>query len=103
MRLRAWLVLLVARSVVGSELTELDKWRCYVARYPDLRSGYCTNPGDLDSCDWDELADHWATHGYSEGRMIECHAWDTECYLTRYPDIYEGARASTRRHPPTIH
>ena len=27
------------------------------------------------------------------GPPCECHSWDTECYLTRYPDIYEGARA----------
>ena len=45
------------------------------------------------TCNWGELADHWATHGYDEGRHAECHSWDTECYLTRYPDIYEGARA----------
>ena len=98
--LHAW-VLLAAHSAAqeppsDSSLEEApvdEKWRCYAARHPDLRAGYCTNPGELKTCNWGELADHWATHGYDEGRHVECHSWDTECYLTRYPDIYEGARA----------
>ena len=98
--LHAW-VLLAAHSAAQDPPSEApveeapvdEKWRCYAARHPDLRAGYCTNPGELKTCNWGELADHWATHGYDEGRHAECHSWDTECYLTRYPDIYEGARA----------
>ena len=98
--LHAW-VLLAAHSAAQEPPSEApveeapvdEKWRCYAARHPDLRAGYCRNPGELKTCNWGELADHWATHGYDEGRHVECHSWDTECYLTRYPDIYEGARA----------
>ena len=98
--LHAW-VLLAAHSAAQEPPSEApveeapvdEKWRvlrCAAAR-PACRVLH--EPGELKTCNWGELADHWATHGYDEGRHAECHSWDTECYLTRYPDIYEGARA----------
>ena len=95
--LHAW-VLLAAHSAAQELPSEAPSKRlpstrsggASAARHPDLRAGYC-EPRRAQNLQLGRAGGS-STHGYDEGRHAECHSWDTECYLTRYPDIYEGAR-----------
>jgi hypothetical protein len=44
--------------------------RCYALRYPDLLSSACK--GDVSSCDFAKLQEHWDIRGQKEGRKRGC-------------------------------
>ena len=66
--------------------------KCYAQRYPDLLKGYCG--GDMESCGWGELLDHWEDHGKGEGRIFACGDGASSA-----PAILEAARS--KQPPPS--
>ena len=101
-----------AAAPASGEAAEL---RCYAQRYPDLLSGFCG--GDVGSCDWPRLMDHWWASGQKEDRIYGCEQKNKKegkaapalspppppppalakgeeaelrCYAERYPDLLAG-------------
>lgn len=64
---------IVWRSPIAIEPSPGDlcyKYSCYVHRYPDLLHNMCT--GDVLSCDWRRIANHWRSSGKQGGRKLSC-------------------------------
>ena len=77
-------ITVVVMSAFTESLFAFDE-ACYLARYPDVVSGWVNKGG--------KAIDHWNRYGKAEGRNGDCDptpAFNEACYLARYPDVVSG-------------